>query len=132
MLTIVILLTELVTIAREGLSLLRDYLREQLATAQPTVRAAKAPDPPAPAVRSSDLPVVSSDEELMRVKEVCPYLGIVRSTLNVKINLGELHVYRRPGSEQQKKPRIWLLRTEVELFYKTYTIRKGKDKKPGK
>ncbi|HWK99842.1 MAG TPA: hypothetical protein VNQ55_07840 [Parapedobacter sp.] len=66
----------------------------------------------------------------MTRKEAWNYLCIAKSTLEEMINAGELDRYHKKGDERKKCPRVWLKRTDVEALYKTYTLRKGKEKKP--
>ena len=109
---------------------LPEYPRQHSVATDLTTPGGQAPaepeNPPAPPEEEN---LVYADDELMTIKEAHLYLGIARSTLRIKIGLGELRAYQKPDNEHQKKPRVWLVRAEVENYYQTYTIRKGKDKK---
>ncbi|WP_257669607.1 hypothetical protein [Parapedobacter tibetensis] len=37
--------------------------------------------------------------------------------------------YHKKGDEHLAKPRVWLMRTEVDAYYRDYTLLKGKEKK---
>ncbi len=112
--------------------LIPEYLRQRnvagtVGLMTPAGQASAEPEtPPAPPEEEN---MVYADDELMTLKEAHLYLGIARSTLRVKRELGELRTYQKPDSERLQKPRVWLVRAEVEAYYQTYTIRKGKDKK---
>lgn len=62
-------------------------------------------------------------------KEAWIYMGVVKSTLEEMIRSGELPSYHRKGDEKKKKPRVWLNKADVDRMYKSYTLRKGKEKK---
>lgn len=55
-------------------------------------------------------------------------LGMVKSTLDARLNAGVLTRYHKKGDEHLKKPRFWLSREEVEGYYRDYTLMKGKEK----
>ncbi|SEM58294.1 hypothetical protein SAMN05216436_105242 [bacterium A37T11] len=59
-------------------------------------------------------------------KEVWDRLGIVRSTLDVKMAAGELVAYYKVGAERQKTPRVFFKRTDIEAHRATYSHDKGK------
>ena len=64
----------------------------------------------------------------MSKKEAAAKLGIVRSTLDIKLAENQLTKYYLKGDEHKKKPRVWLLRAEIDKHYHSYTLLKGKEK----
>src|SRR5690606_38682594 len=110
--------------------LLADYGIEPETTA-PQAASDAAPQPTEP---SSRTPYVATDEEIdagywMSRIEAWDRLGVVKSTLEEMINSGELAAYHKAGDQRKKKPYVWLKRTDVEALYRSYTLRKGKEKK---
>lgn len=90
-------------------------------------------EPEPPADQRADTPFIVTDGGIedrlwMTRKEAWSRLGIAKSTLEAMINAGELDAYHRKGDERKTKPRVWLKRMDVEAHYRTYTLRKGKEK----
>ncbi|WP_257670999.1 helix-turn-helix transcriptional regulator, partial [Parapedobacter tibetensis] len=65
----------------------------------------------------------------MSCKEAWDLLGIARSTLEERLNAGKLTRYHKKGDGHLAKPRVWLMRSEVDAYYRDYTLMKGKEKK---
>src|SRR5690606_35806084 len=65
----------------------------------------------------------------MTRKEAWHYLGVAKSTLEEMIRTGKLPTYLKQGDERKKKARVWLKRGDVERMYRSYPLRKGKEKK---
>ncbi|SEO12604.1 hypothetical protein SAMN05216436_13519 [bacterium A37T11] len=59
----------------------------------------------------------------MPVKVAESYLGIQHSTMYVKLAKNELHRYCEKGTENQVRPRVWLLREEVEAYKKSHPLK---------
>jgi|GEM_PF-4282839 len=89
-------------------------------------------DHPAPPLDERNRFIVTEPDidagKWMQKKEASMRLGIVRSTLDVKLAAGELTAYYKKGDEHKERPRVWLLRAQVEEYFLTYTVRKGKEK----
>ncbi|MFB2117843.1 hypothetical protein [Parapedobacter sp. 2B3] len=128
------LLRELVALQREQVAALNETNSHLMAIVTHVAMLAPPVKPQDRSPSVGDNPYVVTDDGIenglwITRREAWLHLGIVKSTLEGMVNSGELAAYHKVGDRHKKKPYVWLKRSDVEALFRSYTLRKGKEKK---